>query len=162
MWEFQRCISLKLLGQSWSNFMCSIIGQGERLHKVFGQIRLELWLPWQHIAPIDLTWEKLCHHRSGFNFFLIGFILADNEDWYKISIKFDFGLNRIIHLGVMCPWAFENLPIDWTWREFCHHCSCFNFFRSASFLQMTGWARNLSQVRLLAESDHSLRCYLPL
>ena len=27
---------------------------GERLHKVFGLIGLELWLPWQHIAPIDL------------------------------------------------------------------------------------------------------------
>ena len=26
------------VGQSWSNFMCSIIGVGERLHKVLGQI----------------------------------------------------------------------------------------------------------------------------
>ena len=109
--------------------MCSIIGQRERLRKVFGQIRLELWLSWQHIAPIDLTWEKLCHHRSGFIFSLIGFILTDNEDGHKISIKFDFGLNRIIHLGVTCPWAFENLPVDLTWGDFCHHCSCFNFFQ---------------------------------
>ena len=109
--------------------MCSIIGQGKRLHKDFGQIRLELWLPWQYIAPIDLTWEKLCHPRSGFTFFLIDFILADNEDGYKISIKFCFGLNWIIHLGVTCPWAFENLPIHLKWGEFCHHCSCFNFFQ---------------------------------
>ena len=33
-------ISLKPDGQSWSNFMCSIIGVGERLHKVSGQIDL--------------------------------------------------------------------------------------------------------------------------
>ena len=33
-------ISLKPVGQSWSNFMCSIIGVGERLHKVLGQIDL--------------------------------------------------------------------------------------------------------------------------
>ena len=33
-------ISLKPVGQFWSNFMCSIIGVGERLHKVLGQIDL--------------------------------------------------------------------------------------------------------------------------
>ena len=28
-------------------------GRG-RPHKVFGKIGLEIWLPWQHITPIDL------------------------------------------------------------------------------------------------------------
>ena len=136
---------------------------GGRLHKVLRQIGLELWLPWQHIAPIDLTWGKFCHHRSGFNFFRISFILAVNEDRHKISIKFYFGLNRIIHLGVTCPWLFENLPIDLKWGEFSHHCSCFIFFsdRLHSFRQ-PGQTWNLGQVRLLAESNHSLRSYLPL
>ena len=59
---------------------------------------MELWLPWQHIAAIDLTLEKYCHHSSSFNFLQIAFILADNKDRYKISIKFDFGLNRFVHL----------------------------------------------------------------
>ena len=36
--HFQTWISLKPVSQSWSNFMCSIIGVGERLHKVLGQI----------------------------------------------------------------------------------------------------------------------------
>ena len=36
--HFWTWISLKPAGQSWSNFMCSIIGLGERLHKVLGQI----------------------------------------------------------------------------------------------------------------------------
>ena len=91
--HFQRSISLQLVGRSWLSFIWSIIWQGERQHNVFGPIRLELWLPWQHIAPIDLTWEKSCHHSSSFNYFQIVFILADNEDRYNILIKFDFQLN---------------------------------------------------------------------
>ena len=38
--HFWTWISLKPVGQSWSNFMCSIIGVGGRLHKVLGQIDL--------------------------------------------------------------------------------------------------------------------------
>ena len=52
--HFQTCISLKPAGQPRSNFMCSITGVGERLHKVLGQIRSKLWFPWQQKAPIDL------------------------------------------------------------------------------------------------------------
>ena len=52
--HFQTWISLKPVGQSWSYFMSSITGVGERLHKVLGQIGSKLWLPWQQKAPIDL------------------------------------------------------------------------------------------------------------
>ena len=38
--HFWTWISLKPVGQSWSNLMCSIIEVGERLHKVLGQIDL--------------------------------------------------------------------------------------------------------------------------
>ena len=44
----------------WSNFMCNIIGVGERLHKVLGQIGSKLWFPWQQTAPIYLWWGKWC------------------------------------------------------------------------------------------------------
>ena len=37
--HFWTWISLKPVGQSWSNFVCSSIGVGERLHKVF-------WADW--------------------------------------------------------------------------------------------------------------------
>ena len=40
--HFWTWISQRPVGQSWSNFMCSIIGVGERLHKVFGQIGSKL------------------------------------------------------------------------------------------------------------------------
>ena len=43
--HFQTWISLNTVGQSWSNFMRSITGVGERLHKVFGQIGSKLWKP---------------------------------------------------------------------------------------------------------------------
>ena len=52
--HFQTWISLKQVGQCWSNFMCSITGVGERLHKVLGRIGSKLWFPWQQKAPIDL------------------------------------------------------------------------------------------------------------
>ena len=36
--RFQTWISLKLVGQSWSNFIRSITGVGERLHRVWGRL----------------------------------------------------------------------------------------------------------------------------
>ena len=45
--HFRTWISLNPVGQSWSNFMCSITGVGERLLNVLGQIGSTLWCPWQ-------------------------------------------------------------------------------------------------------------------
>ena len=36
--HFRTWISLRQVGQSWTNFMCSITGSGERLHNVLRQI----------------------------------------------------------------------------------------------------------------------------
>ena len=52
--HFWTWIPLKPVNLSWSNFMCSIIGVGERLHKVFWQIWSKLWFPWQQKALVDL------------------------------------------------------------------------------------------------------------
>ena len=49
--HFRIWISLRPVGQSWSNFMCSITEVGERLHNVFRQIGSKLWWPWQQKAP---------------------------------------------------------------------------------------------------------------
>ena len=56
--HFQTWISLKPVGQSWSNFMYSIIGMGERLHKVLGQIGSKLWFPWQQKPPLTYNGEN--------------------------------------------------------------------------------------------------------
>ena len=52
--HFWTWISLKPVGQSWSNFMCSIIGVGERLHKVLGQIDLSILDSGEQSLPFGL------------------------------------------------------------------------------------------------------------
>ena len=49
---FELELSLKPVGQSWSNFMCSITGVGERLHKVLGQIDLAHWTQVSDRCPL--------------------------------------------------------------------------------------------------------------
>ena len=56
--HFWTWISQKPVGQSWSNFMCSIIWMGERLHKVLGQIGSKHWFPWQQKAPLTYNGEN--------------------------------------------------------------------------------------------------------
>ena len=50
--RFRTWMSLKPAGQSWSNFMCSIIRVGERLHKVLGQIDLAHWTQVSDRCPL--------------------------------------------------------------------------------------------------------------
>ena len=60
--HFWTLISLKPVGQSWSSCMCSIIGVGERLHEVLGQINLgkldsgERSLPFGLLVLQSLQW----------------------------------------------------------------------------------------------------------
>ena len=56
--RFRTWISLRQVGQSWSNFMCSITGSGERLHNVLRQIGSKLWCPWQQKAPLTYSGEN--------------------------------------------------------------------------------------------------------
>ena len=60
---------------SWAiliKFLCSIIGMGESLHKVLGQIGSKLWFPWQQIV-FSVVFDPIL------------LILAGNEDMHKIS-----------------------------------------------------------------------------
>ena len=56
--HFWTWISLKPLGQSWSNFMCSITGGRERLHNVLRLIGSKLWFPWQQKTPLIYNGEN--------------------------------------------------------------------------------------------------------
>ena len=94
--HFQTWISLKPVGQSWSNFMSSITGVGERLHKVLGQI------------------GKCCLHASSFFFDWIIIKVADNQDRHKSSNEFDFGPDQTTNFGVTCPWMTKILHFR-TW-----------------------------------------------
>ena len=101
--HFQQQISPQLVSQLQSNFIRSIIGEGERLHKVLGQVGSELWFPWQHKAPIGLQWEKCCEHSSAYIFDRIFFILAGNEDSHKIWDEFEIWVDSIMDCGVRYP-----------------------------------------------------------
>ena len=101
-----------LCGQSWSNFMCSITGGGERLHNVLRQIGSKRWCPWQQKAPIDLQWRKWCVHLFWVAFDLILFILAGNEDMHKILDRFKFWPAWTTDYRISCPLASKKFPID--------------------------------------------------
>ena len=50
-----------------------------------------------------LNMGKTLSSRERLQCFQIAFILSDNKDKHKISVKFDFWLNRVVHSGVICP-----------------------------------------------------------
>ena len=110
--HFQRWKSLTPAGRLKSNFIWSIIGVGETLHKILVQIRPELCFPWQQIAPIRLYWGKSCDYSSPSIFDWIFFILAGNECSHKISNRLDIQQDPTRECGVSCPSAFEKFPID--------------------------------------------------
>ena len=101
--HFFTWISSKPVGQSWSNFMCSITGMGEKaLH-----IGSKLWFPWHQKAPIDLLWGKWCLQLFSVVFYLILFILVGNEDMHKISEEFEFRPDRTTDYRISCPWGLK-------------------------------------------------------
>ena len=85
--HFQTWISLKPVGQSWSNFMCSITGMG-----------------------------KCCLHASSFIFYWIIIKVAGNQDRHKSSDEFDLGPDQTTDFGVTCPWMTKILHF-WTWTS---------------------------------------------
>ena len=50
-------------------------------------------------------WKKWCLQLFSVTFDLIFVKLAGNEDRHESSNKFEFGPDRIIHFGVICPWV---------------------------------------------------------
>ena len=110
--HFRTWISLRPVGQSWSNFMCSITRGVEKLHMVLRQTGSKLWCPWHQKAPIDLQWEKWCLHLFSVAFDPILFILAGKEDMHKNSHEFEFRPGWTTDYGVTCPWASKTFPID--------------------------------------------------
>ena len=110
--HFQTWISLRPVGQSWSNFMCSITRGGERLHNVLRQIGSNLWCPWQQKAPHWLIMGKMVSPPFLGCLWSDPFILAGNEDMHKISDEFEFRPDRTTDYRVSCPWASKEFPID--------------------------------------------------
>ena len=53
--------------------------------------------------PLTLHGKNLIFTLAASILFQIAFILADNDGRHKISVMFDYGLNRVVHSGVTCP-----------------------------------------------------------
>ena len=57
--HFRTWISLRPVGQFWSNCMCSVNGVGERLHNVLRYTESKLWCPWQQKSPLTYNGENV-------------------------------------------------------------------------------------------------------
>ena len=103
--HFQTWISLMPVGQSWSNFMCSITGVGERLRKVLGRLDQNSGFHGNRKPPLTYSGENDASTFSQLFLIRSFFILAGNEDMHKISNKFEFRPDRTTDYGVSCPWV---------------------------------------------------------
>ena len=108
--HFRTWISLRPVGQSWSNFMCSITGGGERLHNVLRQIGLKLWCPWQQKAPMTYNGENGVSTFSQL-FLIRSFLyLQVTRPCIKSQMSSNFGPDRTNDYRVSCPWGLKNFP----------------------------------------------------
>ena len=110
--HFWTWISLKPVGQYWSNFMCSVIGVGKTLHKVLRQIEAKHLVSMAAESPHWLIMGEMMSPLFLGCFNPILDILAGNEDLHKISDKFEFRPGRTTVYWVCCPWSLKNIPID--------------------------------------------------
>ena len=86
--------------QTSSNLQEMRTGIKSRTGSKFGRI-------WPVILelPALQRWKKWCLQLFSVTFDWIFVKLAGNEDRHKSSNKFEFGSDRIIHFGDICPWA---------------------------------------------------------
>ena len=124
--HFRTWISLRPVGQSWLNFMCSITWGGERLHNVLRQIGSKLCVQGNRKPTSTYNGEKWFLQLYSVAFDPILFIFAGNEDMHKISIKFEFRPDRTTDYGVSCPWASKKFP-RLIMGKWCRHASLFIF-----------------------------------
>ena len=109
--HFQTWISLRPVGQSWSNFMCSITGVGERLHYVLMQIGSKLWCPWQQKDQLTYNGENGVSTFS--QLFLIQSSLYLQVTRTCIKSRTSSKFSQIHPLTtVSCPWTSKKSPID--------------------------------------------------
>ena len=109
--HFRTWISLKPVGQSWSNFMCSIIRVGERLHKVLGQIDLAHWTQVSDRCPLGYLFfsNTSCLNFETWMVFPVP-VMNDGPVWYSSGVDMEVGgsptpasLSAYHHFPHPCP-----------------------------------------------------------
>ena len=135
--HFRTWISLKPVGQSWSNLMCSITGGGERLHNVWGRLDQNSDVHGNRKPPLNYNGENGVSTFSRLLLIRSFFILAGNEDMHIISNEFEFQPDRTTDYGVSCPWASKKFPIDLLWENGVSMLAYSFFIESSSKLLVT-------------------------
>ena len=82
---------MNISGTSWPigmKFYLKHHWGGEKTSVGLIQIGSELWFPLQQITPIELQWEKRCHHVFLNAFDQILFILAGKYDIHESLVEF--------------------------------------------------------------------------
>ena len=112
--HFQTWISLKPVGQSWSNFMCSITGWRKVCIRFWGRLDQNSGFHGNRKPPLTYNGENDVSTFFSVVFGWILFILAGKEDMHKISDEFEFRPDRTTatDYGVSCPWMSKKFPID--------------------------------------------------
>ena len=147
-----------LWNQSSSNLQVTRTGIKARMSSNFGRI-------WPVILELGAfeRWKKKCLQLFSVTFDWIFVELAGNEDRHKSSNELEFGPDRIIHFGVIRPWARMFFPIDSGNGE--NDVSTFSqllWIQSSSNLQITRTDIKSLDGFESAGSDHSLWSYVPL
>ena len=93
----------------------ALLGWGKGCIRFWGRLDQTSGFYGNRKPPLTYKWEKRCLHLFWVVFDPILFILAGNEDMYKISDEFEFRPDPTTDYGVSCPWASKNFPIDLQW-----------------------------------------------
>ena len=96
-------IFLKSVGKFCSNFMRSIIGVGERLHKVLGQIGSRL-VTMATESPIYLQWRKWCLQ-------LFSVVSSPEPKAHKVSLQYTNSPSSVRRRPHFQTWIFLK-PVD--------------------------------------------------
>ena len=111
--HFGTWISLRPVGQSWSNFMCSITGGGERLHIFFEADWIKTLVSMATESFHWLIMGKMVSPPFLSCFWCDPFYTCRYEDMHKISNEFELWLDRTTDYGVSCLERLKNFQLTY-------------------------------------------------
>ena len=88
------------------------LGLGKGCIRFWGRLDQNSGFHGNRKPPLTYNGENDVSQFFSFVFDPILFILAGNEDMYKISDKFEFRPDRTMDYKISCPWASKKFPID--------------------------------------------------
>ena len=125
IFHFRTWISLRPVGQSWSNFMCSITGGGERLHKVLRQIGSNSGVHCNRKPPLTYNRENGVSTFSRLLLIRSFLYLHVTRTCIKSRMSLNFGqVGPLTTELASCPWVSKKFPIDLLWENGVSMLAC--------------------------------------